>query len=298
MTAFLHSSLMVTGASGHLGRAVIERLLAAGARRLIAASRTPDRLADLSERGVELRKADFDDPGSLDTAFAGVERLLVVSTDALAVAGQRKRQHRAAVDAAVRARIRHVVYTSMPHPEPGSVIPFAPDHYETEQVLEHSGLGYTILRNNWYLESVHYWLPQVQASGLWYTAAGDGRVAYVARDDAALAAAAVLTGEARSRRYDVSGPQALSTADIAAVIQEVFGKTIQRVPVSDQQLAGGLAAAGLPPPFVELLVAMDANTRAGKVDVLSDSVERLTGRKPQSLREFLAANRAAFAGAG
>ena len=124
-------TFLVTGAAGHLGRATVEHLLGAKAGKVIAASRDPAKLADLAAKGAETRRADFDDPASLDAAFQGVDRLLIISTDDVATPGKRQRQHKAAIDAAARAHIGHVVYTSMPNPEPGSLIPFAPDHYET-----------------------------------------------------------------------------------------------------------------------------------------------------------------------
>lgn len=294
MPGFLQSRLLVTGANGHLGRRAVECLLDAGAKNVVAASRNPDKLADLAARGATLRRADFDDPASLASAFAGVERLLIVSTDALGVPGQRQRQHQAAIDAAVKAGVKHIVYTSMPHPEPGSLIPFAPDHLHTEQAIERSGVNYTILRNNWYSDNALFWLPQILASGQWFTSAGEGRVGYVARADAAAAAAAALAGESGSQRYDITGPASLTVAEIAATAIDLLGKPIAVIPVSDEQLSGGMTAGGVPAPLVELLVAMDANTRIGKVDVVSDAVQRLTGRAPQSMREFLTANRAAF----
>lgn len=298
MSAFLQSRLLVTGAGGHLGRHVVELLLDAGTRNLVAASRHPDQLAGLAARGAELRKVDFDDAAVLDEAFAGVERVLIISTDSIGIPGQRKRQHRAAVDAAVKAGVKHIAYTSMPSPDPGSPIPFAPDHFETEQVIERSGVGFTILRNNWYMENVYMWLPAALASGQWFTSAGEGRVGYVARKDAAAAAAAALTGAAESGRYNVSGPQALTTNEIAALVYEVIGKPIRVMPVGDESLADGLNAAGLPTPLVQLLVALDTNTRLGKVDIASDAVRSLTGVAPQSLRDFLSANRAALNPAG
>lgn len=120
------SRLLVTGASGHLGRKVVELLLDAGAANVVAASRDPGKLADLVARGAKTAKADFDDPATLDAAFAGVDQVLIISTDALGTPGQRQRQHKAAVDAAVKAGVRRIVYTSMPNPEPGSLIPSRP----------------------------------------------------------------------------------------------------------------------------------------------------------------------------
>ena len=173
---------------------------------MIAASRDPAKLADLAAKGAETRRADFDDPASLDAAFKGVDRLLIVSTDALGVPGMRQRQHKAAVAAAARAQVGHVVYTSMPNPEPGSLIPFAPDHYGTEQALTKSGLPHTILRVSWYAENLLRSLPSILSTGKWYSSAGEGRVANVARDDVARAAAAALIKDAGRARSTSPAP--------------------------------------------------------------------------------------------
>jgi NAD(P)H dehydrogenase (quinone) len=287
-------TFLVTGASGLLGRLVVEHLLAARAGKVIAASRNPAKLADLAAKGAETRRADFDDPASLDAAFKGVDRLLIVSTDALDEPGKRQRQHKAAVAAAARAHVGHVVYTSMPNPEPGSLIPFAPDHYETEQALTKSGLPHTILRVSWYAENLLRSLPSILPTGKWYSSAGEGRVANIARDDVARAAAAALI-KAPGGRFDLTGPELLTTRQIAAIVAAVFAKPVEVVPVSDEQLLAGLNAAGVPKIFAELGVAFDANTRAGKIDLISDAVLKLTGAPPTPLREVLAANKSALA---
>jgi len=287
-------TFLVTGAGGHLGRLVVEHLLAAKSGKVIAASRNPAKLADLAAKGAELRRADFDDPASLDAAFKGVERLLIISTDSVVEPGKRLRQQKAAVAAAARARVRHVIYTSMPNPEPGSLIPFAPDHYETEQALAKSGLPHTILRVSWYAENLLRSLPSILSSGKWRSAAGEGRVANIARDDVARSAAAALI-KAPGGRFDLTGPELLTTRQIAAIIADVFGKKVEVVPVSDEQLLAGMIAAGVPKVFAELGAAFDANTRAGKIDLVSDAVAKLTGKPPVPLRDVLAANTSALA---
>ena len=285
---------LVSGAGGHLGRRVVELLLARGAGRVIAGSRDPAKLADLVAKGAEARKVDFDDP-DLAAAFDGVERLMIISTDVLDRPGHRLAQHKAAVAAASKAGVKHIVYTSMPNPEPGSPIPFAPDHLGTEQALAASGLAWTVLRNSWYAENLHHSLPQVLASGQWYTSAGEGRTSYVTREDCAQAAAAALVAAGdQSARYDITGPEALSVSDIAGIAGEVFGKPIHVVQLTDEQLAQGMAAAGVPAPFVPLFVSFDANARSGRIALVSGDVAKLTGNEPQKLRDFLAANKASF----
>ena len=289
--------LLVTGASGQLGRAVIAELLARGVApaRIVATTRKPESLAELAAQGVELRAADFDDAASLARAFAGVQRLLLVSTDALDVPGKRLAQHRNAVQAAVAAGVQHVVYTSMPKPEPGSPIPFAPDHHGTEQALAASPLGWTVLRNCWYMQNLLLSLPGL-ASGQWYSAAGEGRIAYVSRDDCARAAAAALASDSSVNAiHDITGPEALSTAEIARLVAEFTGRPLAVVPVSPEALAQGLAAHGVPAFLVPVLVGLDVNTAQGRVAQVSDAVHKLTGRAPQTLADFLSAHKAALA---
>jgi NAD(P)H dehydrogenase (quinone) len=294
MTISGEPTLLVTGASGHLGRRVVELLLEAKAGKVVAATRNPEKLADLSAKGAEIRKADFDDP-SLADAFKGIDRLLLVSTDALDQPGRRLAQHKAAIEAAKRAGVKHIVYTSMPKPEPGSPIPFAPDHYGTEQTLAASGINWTVLRNSWYQENLFHSLPQVLKSGKWFSAAGDGKVAHISREDCARAAAAALiSANGANARYDITGGEALATKDIARLASEATGKPIELVPVTDEQLANGMKAAGVPTSMIPFLVSFDTNTRAGNVAQVSDAVTTLTGRQPATLKQFLEVNRQAL----
>lgn len=183
----------------------------------------------------------------------------------------------------------------MPKPEPGSPIPFAPDHYGTEQALEQSGLGWTVLRNGWYQENLLHSLPQVIASGKWFSAAGDGKVAHVAREDAAYAAAAALAAEPNGNaRYDITGPALLTTREIARLASEATGKPIEVVDVTDEQLAQGMIAAGMPPFLAPVYASFDTNTRAGNIAIAPGAVQALTGRAPRSLQAFFAFNKAAL----
>ena len=283
--------LLVTGASGHLGRRVITHLLErehVPAAAIIATTRTPDALSDFAARGVAVREATFDDPAELAQAFAGAKRLLIISTDAVDRPGVRLQQHRTAVDVARQVGAAHVIYTSMPKPEPGSPIPFAPDHYGTEQALAGSGLSYTVLRMCWYMDFLLQTLPPVIASGQWFLASGDGRVAYVAREDCARAAAAALAADTTtSATYTVTGPKAHTSEEVAALATEVTGKPIEVVQLTPEALTQGLLDAGLPPGVAAFLSALDRNTKAGNVSLVTDTVARLTGAAPQSLRDFL-----------
>lgn len=291
------STFLVTGAAGQLGQRVIAHLLDShhlSPDRVVATTRHPEKLAPLSARGVKVRKADFEDSASLAAAFAGVDRMLLISTDAIDRPGRRLAQHKAAIDAARTAGIKRIVYTSMPNPD-DSLIPFAPDHLGTEQAIAASGIAWTILRNTWYMENLFMSAPAALASGKWYTSTGGGRAAHVSREDCARAAAAALASETPGNlRFDISGPQALTLAEIAATLSDVVGRPIEVVQVTDEQLAQGMVAAGVPEFVVPLMVAFDANTRAGKVDIVSNAVEQLTGAPPQTLRAFVTAHKQAF----
>ena len=291
-------TILVTGAAGHLGRAVVGHLLdtqKVDAAHIVAASRDPAKLADLAARGVAIRKGDFDDAASLESAFAGIDRLLIVSTDALAVPGQRLTQHKTAIAAAVKAGVKHLFYTSMPKPD-DSLVSFAPDHLGTEEAVKASGLAYTILRDAWYHDNLLHSLPHNLSTGTWYSASGDGRIATIARDDCARAIAAALASPTTpgDATYTLTGPAAITTDEIAAIAAEVAGKPLKVARVSDEQLAAGLKGAGIPDFFATVLVSADANTRTGRFDIVTDDFEKLTGAKPQSLKDFLSVHKAAL----
>jgi len=294
-------TLLVTGASGHLGRAAVDHLLdhvGIPADRLIATTRNPDSLADLAARGVQVRAADFDRPETLDAAFAGAERLLLVSTDALLEPGLRLRQHRNAVDAAVRAGVRHVVYTSMPKPEPGSPLLFAPDHYGTEQALAASTLDWTVLRNAWYFENLFLGLHPILESGHWYSAAGEGRIAHIARQDLAEAAATALAADFDGKRtLTLTGSEAFTTREIAALVAPLAGKAIEVVDVPVDALIEGMRQAGLPGQLPEVFASFDSNTAVGGLAEVTGDFQTLTGRAPLPYRTWLEHNAQAIAAA-
>jgi NAD(P)H dehydrogenase (quinone) len=289
--------LLVTGASGHLGRRVLAHLLdtvGVAPSRVVAVTRTPAKLADVAARGVDVRAGDFDDPASLAKAFEGVERLLLISTDTLDRPGARLAQHRAAVAAAKAAGVTHILYTSIPKAD-DIPVPFAPDHAGTEQAIKASGLGWTILRNALYFDNLAFTLPAALASGKWYSSAADGRIANVSREDCARAAAAALASPSTANAvYDITGPAALAISEIVATVSEVLGKPIELVQVTDEQLTQGLVAAGVPEPFARILVSFDTTTRSGLFATVTDAVETLAGRKPETLRHFLVANKEAL----
>lgn len=287
-------SYVITGAAGNLGRRTAELMLQrVGAAEVVLVTRRPDDLAELAGRGADVRGADFDDPESLAPAFAGGDRLLLISTD---VVGERVPGHKAAIDAAAAAGVRHVAYTSIPNPTDANPAGVVPDHRATEAHLAASSLAWTFLRNGLYSE---YRIPEAQAAvagGSFRHNQGDGRTAYVSRSDCAAAAAAVLSGgdEHSGKAYDITGPELIGAAELAQLYAKAGGGPVEAVNVSDEELIDGLVAAGLPRGVGELLASFGTAIRGGQLDGLSTHVHDLTGRAPTPLTAVLGD---AFAGA-
>jgi NAD(P)H dehydrogenase (quinone) len=285
-------TLLVTGASGNLGRLVVELLLETGIApgKIVAASRTPEKLANFAGRGVIVRKADFEDTTSLAEAFAGVDRLLLVSTDAVDVPGRRLNQHQNAVKAAEEAGVSHVVYTGIVNPNSGYPAFVNPDHSGTEEALAASKLGFTVLRENIYTDYLLSSLGQAVATGQLFSAAGEGKTAYITREDCARAAASALAASFSGRRtVDITGPAAVSQHDVAVIASNVTGQPVTYIPLELEALIQGMVGAGLPRPLAEAFATFDAATAQGQFTEVSNGVEALTGRKPTSVPEFLAA---------
>lgn len=280
----------ITGASGPLGRATAELVLRAlDPREVVLTTRTPEALADLATRGARVRQADFGDPRTAAAAFAGVERLLLISTDAV---GSRLDQHRAAIEAAAGAGVSHIAYTSVPEPVPANPAVVVADHAGTEQALRESGLRWTVLRNNLY---AHLQIPVIEqaiTTGRLMTNSGDGAAAYVAREDCAAAAAAVLTRDGyENRALDITGPAAVTARDLADIAREIGGREVELVGVDDHAFATGLKGAGLPDPVSELFTSFGASTRGGFLAHVSSAVADLTGREPRSFADVVRAAR-------
>lgn len=282
-------SLVVTGASGQLGRLVAQHLLdRVDPSQVVLLTRRPEELADLAARGADVRHADFDQPESLRTGFAGAERVLLISTDAV---GARVHQHAEGIDAAKAAGARFIAYTSVPRPTRDNPAAVADDHRRTEELIVASGLDHAFLRNGLYTDMQVPSAQQALATGLLVTNEGASRTAYVTRDDAAAVAAAVLAGvdgEPAAVAYDVVGER-LSAADRAAAFAAAGGTPVEVVQTDDAGLLEGLQAAGLPHPLPEILVSFGKASREGFADVDSDAVTRLAGRTPQTLRDVLRA---------
>lgn len=290
-------TLAITGASGHLGRRVVELLLQANAGHIVAATRAPEKLSDLAAQGVDVRKADFNDPTSLTQAFAGVDRLLIISTDTLGPAEQRASQHIAAINAAATAGVQHIVYTSIVRAESGLPPAIAPSHRATEQALDTSPLSWTVLRNSIYTDGFLQSMPYAVATGQLMAATGDAGVGYITREDCARAAAAALASTDTTRQtLDITGPAIVTGADLAHLLTEVTGKAVAFVPITLEQKRAGLIASGMPSFVADLLTSFDAATATGTLSVQSDAFATLTGAPAQSVKDFLAAHRAELVG--
>ena len=288
-------TLLVSGASGHLGRIVVEQLLMEGAAHVVAGTRDPAKVADLSARRAEVRVIDLDKPETLAAGFAGVDRMLLISTDGI---GRRIAQHRAAIEAAEKAGVRHVVYTSGPAARPFGESPVPDEHYWTEQALAASPMGWTALRNHLYTDFVPMFIGNALKSGQIFSATGNGGRNYVTREDCARTAAAALASDFDGKRIlDVTGPAPLTHDQLAALIGELTGKAITHIPLSADDLKKGMVAAGVPDAYATILAGFDVDASAGYHAVNTPVVKDLTGREPTSVRDYLNANRSVLAAA-
>ncbi|OIJ65003.1 NAD(P)H-binding protein [Streptomyces mangrovisoli] len=280
--------LLITGASGRLGRMAADHVLTRIAPEdLILATRTPEALSAYARRGVEVREADFERPQTLKAAFEGASRALLISTDAL---GRRGGQHGAAVDAAVGAGVGFVAYTSfvLAGAERPSFVDA--EHIETEAHIRASGLEWCFLRNFPYADNELGPMRDALDRGELVTNTGAGETAFVARADCAAAAAAVLCGEGHAgRTYHVTGPQLIDAEARAAIFSEVGGRPVTVTQVDDETLAREISQAGGPPLEVARQIAggVGRATRDGYFAVRTDAVEKLTGRPARSLRTVL-----------
>ncbi|SDT07926.1 NAD(P)H dehydrogenase (quinone) [Nocardioides scoriae] len=282
-------SIVVTGATGQLGRLVVESLLARGAdpAGIVATGRRTEALQDLADRGVDVRRADYADPASLREALDGAERVLLVSGNEF---GQRVAQHTAVVEAAVDAGVSLLAYTSAPHAATTPLL-LAAEHAGTEAVVTASGLPHVLLRNAWYVENYTAQLPTYLEHGM-VGAAGEGRVSLALRREYAEAAATVLLEDGHAgATYELGGP-AVTLAELAAVVSEVSGAQVAYTDVPQAQLVEVLVGAGLPRPAAETFADVDRGISAGELLVPTDDLARLLGREPlptaEAVREALA----------
>ncbi|MEK5551367.1 MULTISPECIES: SDR family oxidoreductase [Paenibacillus] len=268
--------IALTGATGQLGSIVVDTLLTSvSANDLIVSVRNPEKAENLRSRGVDVRHGDFDKPETLDQAFAGVDRLLIISADG--DNDTRIRQHKAAVDAAVRAGVGFIAYTSAANAADSTLF-LAPVHRITEEFIRGSGIPYSFLRNNWYLENEAGTIRSVLAGAPWLTSAGSGKVGWATRADYAQAAATVLSGEGHENTiYELSG-KPITQEEFAAVLAEVLGKNVPVQQVDDATYAEVMLGAGVPEGAIPIVVGIQQAIREGALDVVSSDFEKLLKR--------------------
>jgi NAD(P)H dehydrogenase (quinone) len=286
------NQLAITGASGQLGRRTAEYLLArVDPARLILTTRHPTQLADLAAHGAQVRFADFDDPASLRAAFDGVQRLLLISAVDLT---RRAVQHRAAIAAALMAGVSHIIYTSMLSPEAPNPAAVAPSHRQTEAALRHCGVAWTLLRNSLYAD---YQLPEARQAilqGRFLHNRGNGRIAYVARDDCAAVAAAVLASDGHKNLvYNVTGPRSYDPEELAALYAALAGRSVEAVAVDDEALIAAMLGSGDHDGHArfgaELVASFGRAIRDNHLSDCTACVEQLTGRPAAGLDTVLRA---------
>jgi NAD(P)H dehydrogenase (quinone) len=279
----------VTGATGHLGRLVVEELLARGvpANDVVAVVRTPGKAEELAQRGVQVREGDYSRPETLPAALAGVQRLLLVSGSEV---GRRIPQHQAVIEAAKAAGVQRIAYTSILKAD-DTTNPLAGEHLATEQALRTASVPFVVLRNGWYTENYTGQLDQYLARGEVVGATGGGRISAAPRADyAAAAAAALMAEDADHAVYELGGP-AFTFDDLAAAISEVTGTTVEHRDVPVEQLAAELQEAGLDPGTAGFLAALDASIAHGDLQTDSDDLPRLLGRPATPLTPAISAAR-------
>jgi NAD(P)H dehydrogenase (quinone) len=278
--------IVVTGATGHLGRLVVKKLLEkVPAREIVAAVRDPARAQDLAARGVEVRRADYSRPETLPAALAGAEKLLLVSSSEV---GRRLEQHGAIIRAASAAGVRLLAYTSILRADTSPML-LAAEHAGTEQAILASGLPHVFLRNGWYHENYTENLGPALQHGAIVGSAQNGRIAGAARADYAEAAVAVLTGTPEKAVYELGGDPPYTMAELAAEVSRQAGKAIVYRDLPPEQYRAVLTGAGVPGPAADLYVDADVQVARGALDDASGELRRLIGRPTTPLAVAVAA---------
>lgn len=285
--------IIVTGATGKLGRQIVEELLNnLPADQVGASVRDPAKADDLAQRGVRVRHGDFGKPDSLTAAFEGASQVLVVSSNVRANGGDPLAQHRAAIDAARAAGARRIVYTSHMGVSPSSAFPPMHDHAATEAMLREAGVAWTALRNGFYASTVPTMIGDAASSGI-LTAPQDGKVSWTAHRDLAAAAAAILLEEGRFEgpTPPLTATEALDLDDVANILADLHGKSVERRVISDAEQAKGMTGRGVPAGAVEMALGLYRAARAGEFAAVDPTLEVLLGRAPMTIRQVLASGR-------
>ncbi|MEB5838137.1 SDR family oxidoreductase [Pantoea dispersa] len=268
--------IAITGATGQLGRLVINALLKkVPASEIIAVVRSPEKAQDLQALGVALRTADYNQPQTLQGAFAGVQKVLLISSSEV---GQREAQHRAVIDAAKAAGVSFIAYTSLLHADT-SPLGLGVEHRATEALLQASGIPYALLRNGWYSENYAASIAPALAHHAFIGAAGNGRIASAAREDYAAAAAEVISRDDQAGKvYELAGDDSYTLAEFSAEIARQSGEKVEYVNLPPAEFSAALIGAGLPAPLAELLADSDAGAAQGALFDDSHTLSKLIGR--------------------
>ena len=279
--------IVITGATGQLGRLVIQSLLSkVPASQIVAAVRNPARAADLAAQGVQVRQADYTDPASLVTAFQGAEKVLLISSSEI---GQRAAQHRNVIDAAKKAGVSLVAYTSILHAD-RSPLGLAAEHAATEAYLRESGLPHVLLRNGWYTENYLASVPPALQHGAFIGSAGEGRISSAARVDYADAAAVALTASGQAGKvYELAGDDSYTLTEFAAELSRQSGKPVPYVNLPEADYKAALLGAGLPEPIANLLADSDVGASKGGLFDDQHQLSALIGRPTTSLAALMPA---------
>ncbi|AKU15298.1 SDR family oxidoreductase [Luteipulveratus mongoliensis] len=277
-------TILVTGATGHLGALAITELIDRGtpASEIAALVRDPAKASELTALGVDVRVGSYDDPATLDVALKGIDRVLLVSGSEI---GRRVPQHQNVIDAAVRAGVSLVAYTSAPRADV-SPLELAKEHWATEQALAASGLPHVVLRNSWYLENYTNQIATHVEHGAVLGAAGDGRVSAAAQADYAAAAAVVVAEDGHAGQvYELGGDTAFTLTEYAAEVASAADAPVEYRDLTPTDYAAALVSAGLPEPYAEILADSDAGLKEGALLVETGDLSRLIGRPTRSLAE-------------
>ncbi|SDA72129.1 MULTISPECIES: SDR family oxidoreductase [unclassified Janthinobacterium] len=278
--------IVITGAAGNLGHHVIASLLqSVPAANIIAAVRNPAKAADLAAKGVQVRQADYNDGASLDSAFKGATKILLISSSEV---GQRARQHQNVIDAAKRAGVALLAYTSILRADT-SPLGLAAEHVVTEAAIRDSGLPYSFLRNSWYLENHTENLAPVLEHGAVLGAAQDGRFSSATRADYAAAAAAVLTADQPQAVYELAGDQSFTLTQYAAEVARQSGKAIVYKDLPEAEFKAALVGAGVPEGFAALLADSDVGAAKGGLEDNGKQLSALIGRPTTTMAEAVKA---------
>ncbi|WP_420064409.1 SDR family oxidoreductase [Pectobacterium colocasium] len=268
--------IAITGASGQLGRLVIAQLLEkVPANDIVALVRDVNKVADLSAKGVQVRAADYNQPEALSSALQGVDKVLLISSSEV---GQRAAQHRNVIEAAVKAGVKLVAYTSLLHAD-RSPLALATEHRETEAFLKASGLPHVLLRNGWYTENYAASIPAALEHGVFIGSAGEGKITSATREDFAAAAVAVLTQEGQAGKvYELAGDEPYTLAELAAEVSKQSGKNIGYQNLSEAEFAAALVSVGLPEGFAQIIADSDTGASKGGLFDGGKQLSRLIGR--------------------